>query len=438
MLGWNQRQTMQIGQNIRKRRKELGINQSQLADGLFSVQTVSLMERGKLKISPETLAVFAKRLACEVDDLLVMHDLKEDWLEEMLQEALQHKEAHQDAKALETLHALYSEAYAKSNTVYLIESSYHLCLLYNKAAKNALSNEWGQQCLGLLQGDKHLEHRLNIYITIGNNYYVLGKMWDSYDLLREAEKLIDHSLQDSLQAGKLFYSMAILKQMLQNWEGCLWYSERALRVFEEYKNTIHTGRTLMMMGTASKNQERYDKAHHYLDRSIRILSQTSDTASLGRCYHNLGELELKTGHPENARRSFARSLRIKRQANDRGSITNTLRALAKIAMQYGNYEEARRFLEECLQLADELQSPLQQAMAQRSLGDLALLREREEEFVSHYRDSIATFERLGFSTELSESAEKLGDYFLEKGDVHQASAYLQTAARHYRRLLNKS
>ncbi|HEU4963442.1 MAG TPA: helix-turn-helix transcriptional regulator [Bacilli bacterium] len=438
MLAWDQRQAVQIGQNIRNRRKELGKSQTYLADGLLSVQSVSLIERGKLKVTPETLAVFAERLACEVDDLLIMHNLHDDWLEDMLQDAIRHKDRQQDGKAIELLHTLYTESLMKSNTHYLLQSAFHLCLLYNKTAKYAISNEWGIESLRYLDQDKHLEQLMSVYVTIGNNYYVLGNMWQAYDLLSEAEKLIDHRLKYSLQAGKIYYSMAILKQIQKNWEGCLWYSERALQVFDEHNVTIHIGRTLMMMGTAFKNQERYDKALLHLERSIRILSQTSDIASLGRCYHNLGELELKMDLPDKARKSFARSLRIKRQANDLGSITNTLRGLAKIAMQSGDYVEAEQYLQECWEQSEQLESDLQRAITRRTLGDLSLARGDVGEFLNQYTLAIETFERLGFSTELAESAEKLGDYYLQHGDTKRAAAHLQTATRHYRKLLERT
>jgi len=435
---WKKQQAVQIGRNIRERRKQLGLTQSDLAQGLFSVQSISLIERGKLKINPETLATLASRLRCEVDDLLLMHDLQEDWLDELLRTAQVHQDAHQISQAIEIFHQLYSEALAKNNIGYMLESSYHLCLLYNQSSKPTISTEWGQIALHFLDSGEAIDRILTIYTTLGNNYYTLGQMWEAFDLLREAEKRVDPNLNSSEQAGRLYYSMAIIKMMLENWEGCIWYSERALPIFEQHDLLLYIGRTHMMLGLAYKGQKRYKKSLHSLERSIRILSQTSDLASLARCYHNLGELEYELGHLDRARKNYLRSLKLKRQTQDTDSQLITLRMLARLSIEEDRLDEARHFLKESLDRAQKLGSPLQLAKTWQHLGELALVEGNEDEYISYSKRAIDQYDDLGFSTNLAETAEKLGDFYLKRGQDRLAVPYLQTAIRHYRKLLTKS
>ncbi|ARU63128.1 hypothetical protein CBW65_20700 [Tumebacillus avium] len=434
---WKKQQSIQIGQNIRDRRKAIGLTQTHLAEGLFSVQAISLIERGKLNVSPETLEVFAVRLNCSVQDLLQMHDLQEAWLEELLQTALRYQESNQPAEAMEVLHTLYSEALSKNNMLYLQESSYLLCLLYHSIAKYSTSTDWGQQALRVLDPEPHLDRVLNTYITLSRNSYMVGKMWEAFDLLREAEQLVEDP-SATTEAGNLYFSMALIKQMLQNWEGCIWYSEQALAQYELRDEIIKIGRTLMMMGTAYKNQGRVNIARQHIERSIRILSQTNDARSLARCYHNLGEVEIKIGASDKARKHFLRSLKLKRQSGDTASIQNTLHALAKVEMSNGNLEEARNILQDCLTRAEQMNNPLQLAVTKRHFGDLSLMQNQEEEFVLFYKQAIEAFEKLEFSTELAEAAEKLGEYYIEKGRERLAVPYVRLANYHYRKLLKKS
>ncbi|MBL0387653.1 tetratricopeptide repeat protein [Tumebacillus sp. ITR2] len=441
MQPWKQRQAVQIGRNIRDRRKELGLTQGDLAKDLFSIQSISLIERGKLKVTPETLSHLAERLQCSVDDLLVMHDLQDDWLEELLQLVISHRSNNQFPEATETAHTLYSEALTKNSAKYLVESTYYLCVLYNASGKYGVSTEWGRETLRLHQEDGNhllLDKILNIYATMGNNYYALGQVWDSYDLLREAERLVDATQDTSVQAGRLYYHLAIINQMLRKWEGCIWYCERSLPIFEQHDMIINIGRTQMMLGNAYMNQSRYDKAHFHLERSIRILSQTSDIGSLGRCYHNLGELEFRMKQFDKARKSYARSIKLKRQVKDSDGVLNSIRALAKVLLEEGQLSEAKQHLEEAMKAARDKDNSLHIAHTWRQLGDVALVEGRGEEFVAFYEKAIDLYEKLGCSTELAESAEKLGEFYLEKGREPQAVPYLQKALRNYRKLLTNS
>ncbi|KEO84382.1 helix-turn-helix transcriptional regulator [Tumebacillus flagellatus] len=441
MQAWKQRQAVQIGRNIRDRRKELGLTQGDLAKELFSVQSISLIERGKLKVSPEILSRLAERLQCSVDDLLVMHDLQEDWLDELLELVLRRKSNNQIPEATEAAHTLYTEALARNAHRYLLESTYHLCLLYNAGGKFNVSTEWGRETLRLHAEDPaHLQpdRVLDVYTAMGNNHYRLGHVWDSYDLLREAERLIDAQQDTSVQAGQLYYHLAILNQLLRKWEGCIWYCERSLPIFELHDMVINIGRTQMMLGNAYMNQARYDKAHWHLERSIRILSQTSDVGSLGRCYHNLGELEVRMEQYDKARKCYVRSIKLKRQVKDHDGVQNSMRALAKVLLHEGKLEEARHYLDEALKAALEKDNSLNLAHTWRQLGDLALVEARTEEFLFYYNKAIELYERLGCSTELAETAEKLGEFYLEKGRGPSAIPYLQKALRNYRKLLHHS
>ncbi|MGZ4032667.1 MAG: helix-turn-helix domain-containing protein [Tumebacillaceae bacterium] len=439
MQVWKQQKASQIGRNIRDRRKTLGLAQADLAKGLLSVQSISLIERGKLNITSQMLSILAERLQCQVDDLLqTQEDLQEGWLEDLLQSALRAKESNHVSEAIEIFHALYTESFAKNITKYLQESTYHLCLLYQATAKYSVSTDWGHEAMRRHDPHLHLDRVLQLYITLGHNSYEQGKMWESFDLLREAEKLVDAQQNHSEQAGRLYSSMAIIKQMLQNWEGCIWYCERALQIFEMNDMVIYVGRTLMMMGTAYKNQGQYDRAHQHIERAIRILSQTSDGITHARAIHNLGELEWKMDQFEKARKSFLRSFKLKRQTNDHGTIQNTLRALARLSIKQGRLDEARHFLNDCLSRAELLDNPLQLAITWRHLGDLALEEQNEEEFIHQYKKAIDAFEKLDFSIEIAETAEKLGEFYLQKGRERLAIPYLQAANRHYRKLLRKS
>ncbi|MFD2168818.1 tetratricopeptide repeat protein [Tumebacillus lipolyticus] len=434
---WKNKRSIQIGQNIRERRKALGLTQAHLAKGLFSVQAISLIERGKLNVSAETLEVFAERLNCPVQELLQMNELREDWLEDLLKTALRHQESNRLNEAMEVLHTLYAEALVKNNTRYLQESSYLLCTLYHAVSKYSTSTDWGQEALRLLDPEPHLDRVINTYITVSRNYYMVGNMWEAFDLLRKAEQLVTTPTATK-EAGNLYFGMALIKQMLQNWEGCIWYSEQALQQFEHRDEIIKIGRTLMMMGTAYKNQGRITQARQQIERSIRILSQTNDLRSLARSYHNLGEVELKISSFDKARKHFLRALKLKRQSGDKASILNTLHALAKVEIHYGEFEKARRILQECLTRAEQMNNPLQLAITKRHFGDLALQQNQEEVFIHFYKQAIESFEKLKFSTELAEAAEKLGDHYIQKGRDRQAIHYVRLANQHYRRLLKKS
>lgn len=61
----------QAGQNIAKKRKELGITQAKMAEELkLEIETISRMENGKISLSLDRLEQFALILKCSPADLL--------------------------------------------------------------------------------------------------------------------------------------------------------------------------------------------------------------------------------------------------------------------------------------------------------------------------------------------------------------------------------
>lgn len=61
----------QVGKNIAKRRKALGVTQAQIAEELkVEVETISRMENGRISLSLDRVEQFAKLLKCTPIDLL--------------------------------------------------------------------------------------------------------------------------------------------------------------------------------------------------------------------------------------------------------------------------------------------------------------------------------------------------------------------------------
>src|SRR5436309_13552141 len=65
-----------LGERLRRLRREAGMTQSEVADGRFSKEYVSQIERGKTRPTPETLGWLAERL--NVDPALLEHGVSAD------------------------------------------------------------------------------------------------------------------------------------------------------------------------------------------------------------------------------------------------------------------------------------------------------------------------------------------------------------------------
>lgn len=103
-------QAIGLGNNIRYRRKELGLTQSELAEGIISVPYLSLIENEKAHPKSDILSPLAKRLHSSVKDLLGVIDAKDlrraDFLIDKIRTSLMYERYGEAKASLEELKKL--------------------------------------------------------------------------------------------------------------------------------------------------------------------------------------------------------------------------------------------------------------------------------------------------------------------------------------------
>jgi tetratricopeptide (TPR) repeat protein len=152
--------------------------------------------------------------------------------------------------------------------------------------------------------------------------------------------------------------------------------------------------------------------------------------------NNIGEAHRQLGRTQDARPKLSRALSLARKIDDRQVQIDVLRNLALVELHEGNSATAEKHAQESLKRAEDAKLPGFIGRAKMALGEIhaATLFDAskpvsgESSTAGYFSDAVDVFRRIGNKTELAKSLRRLGEYYVEQGDVGRGRGTLQEAA----------
>lgn len=272
---------LELGTLIRKRRKELGLTLSDLANERISVPTLSNIERGTVyRVSEDNLAYIMDRL-----------DLTEERLQDM----------QQQSKELER-----SLGVRLSRARHLIELK-----LYEEAREelNALEQEES------LDDDPY--HRISLQLQKGVLYRKL-QQWERakralHQVIRLAQESDSKKTNDLTVEAYQFLSLCAFYGD-QDYEKAIEYADAGLNIYEENAENLYMkGRTLYNKANYYFHLGRYGEAYKYIKQAQEISEQTHDIRILIYAYNLEGLIYSKQKMYNNAIQKFEKAIALSRK-----------------------------------------------------------------------------------------------------------------------------
>jgi len=419
-----------VGERVRSLRRSAGLSQAELADGRFSKEYVSQIERGKTRPTDETLEWLADRLATDREFLeygvsradaerleIAVHDA------ELLNESGRYEEA---------LHAFRR---ARDQAGPAVAPSFSLRLRLGEAWADIRTGELElammllEEAAALAVGAGFTDvDRAAVVFQVGVVRYSESKIGEALVLFEQSLVLVQGSdLASDRLRSDVFHWRARCHRRNRDWVAAGEDIERALELAEACADDRRAADALFQASLVAQRQGRWVLARTYAERSRQLFDALGDRATVARLLNNLAGLSHLRGDDDRAiellEEAFGMFVELG-LAVDAGYVCSSL---AAIRLDRGELTAAEENARKALDLLNGRVDHLQEiGMAQLILGR-ARARDGElddaEEWIAAADDTFQQAKSMGHRSFA----------WLAKGDVETLRGSDAAAAGYYRR-----
>ena len=421
-----------LGERLRALRVAGGLTQTELADGRFSKEYISQIERGKTRPTDETIAWLARRLGVDASFLSLGVSVEERTkVEALLARAEALSETHRYEDAVQTfrearpltegtwapaleLRALVGEAWA---------------LMQHGEVRDAIALLL--RARDLAEGSELSDvDRADVLFRLGVCRYKLSSVGTAVALFGEALTLAEHSGLpcDLLRADILGWRSRCHRRQ-RDYVAAREDVERALELSQDLGDRRAIANTYFQASMIAQRQGHWVLSRNYAQRARELYHELNDERNVGRLLLNLGGLTLLLGDEDQAvehlKASFAQAL----EADSPGDAAQALGGLATVHLRRGEYDEADELARKALDLLEGREDFLDEVCpSQLVLGRALMERGRLDEAEECFRAADAAAEQLASISHRTEAWVALGDLASRRGDDREAARLYRIAA----------
>jgi transcriptional regulator with XRE-family HTH domain len=420
----------EVGGRLRSLRVAAGLTQSQLANGRFSKEYVSQIERGKTRPSAETLEWLAARL--EADPAYLLGGVSaED--RGRVEAAL----ARAEALSEQGEHAQAARAYAAARQAVAATGSPDLELRSLLGETWALAQSGGvQEALGLLSRARAIAERPEfsdvdraaVLFRLGVCRYHLSSISTANSLLTSALELADRSgLPCDLLRGDILDWRSRCYRRQRDWQAAREDVEHALELAESARDRRASARAYFQASLVAEREGHWLLARTYAERARGYFEELEDRANVGRLLNNLGGLNFSLGNPARAVDLLTSAYDVALETGDEPEAGLAMCSLAQVHLEISEPALAEDEASRALGLFGDRPDYLQGiGTAQLVLGRALLEQDRLDEAEGMLIAADKSFEQLS-------SVSHRAAAWVAQGDLAQKRNADREAARLYRR-----
>jgi tetratricopeptide (TPR) repeat protein len=421
-----------LGERVRALRVAAGLTQSELAEGRFSKEYISQIERGKTRPTESTIAWLAERL--DVDPSFISAGVSTEErtkLEALLMRAEALTEAHSYEEAI----AAFREARASVETGWA--PSLELRALAGEAWALQQSGETAAAVELLLAAREVGEaaefsdvDRADILFRLGVCRYKLSSVATAVALLDEALALAEGSgLPCDLLRAEILNWRSRCHRRQRDYVAAREDVERALELAQDLGDRRAIANTYFMASLIAQRQGHWVLSRNYAQRAKDLYQELNDERNVGRLLLALGGLTLLLGDEDKAvehlKASFTRAL----ESDSPADAAQAVGGLARVALNRGEYDQADELARKALDLLQGREDYLHEVCpSQLVLGRALMERGRLDEAEDCFRAADAAAEQLASISHRAEAWVALGDLAARRGDDRQSARLYRNAA----------
>ena len=429
-----------LGERLRALRMAAGLTQTELAEGRFSKEYISQIERGKTRPTDATIAWLAERLNVDPGFLSVGVSTEERTkVEALLSRAEALSEAHSDADAIEAfrearravegtwapaleLRALVGEAWAMQQHGEVNEAVELLVRARELAERHEFSDLDRAEVLFRLGACRWSLSSISTAVALFDEALELAERsglpcdllradilgWRSrchrrlrdYVAAREdVERALElaQALDDHRTMANVYFQASLVAERMGHWVLARSYAERAKAYYEQINDERNVGRLLNNLGGLNFQLGKPDRAVEDLKNAYRVLLDKGSDAEAANVVSSLAHVHLATGQVETAEEEARHALDLLEGRDDfLLDIAPTQLVLGRALMEQGRLEEAQQMLRTAEASAEQLESISHRAAAWMAQGDLAARQGEDATAARLYRKAAEALQDVRF------------------------------------------
>ena len=436
LLGTRPEPTKDVGERLRSLRVAAGLTQSDLAEGRFSKEYVSQIERGKTRPTAETLEWLAERLGVDPAYLGSGVSAEErSRVEAALARAealLEQPDYGAAAREFEVgraavaatgapdleLRSLLGETWALIQEGQM-ETAMPLLERARDLAERPTSTDVDRAAVLLRHGVMRY-HRSSISTAI-------ALLTEALELATGSEDNAASGLPcDSLRGDILDWRSRCYRRQ-RDWLAAREDVERALELADSGNDKRSAAQAYFQASLVAEREGSWLLARTYAERARGYYEELEDRATVGRLLNNLGLLNHSLGNPEKAVEFLSNAVQVALEVGDEPEAGTALTSLAQVHLDISEAALAEDEATRALALLGDRPDYLQGiGVAQLVLGRALLEQNRLIEAEESLRAADSSFEQ-------SSSVSHRAAAWVAQGDLAQKTGADREAARLYRR-----
>ncbi len=219
---------------------------------------------------------------------------------------------------------------------------------------------------------------------------------------------------------KALLSKGSVLELVGQWEKCQNNYAEALKLTEEIKDDLLSGRTQNSLGHLLMLKGNYDAAALHLKRAAVYLEKIDDVRGLSKVYGNLGNLNFRQGEYEAAKSFFKRSIELSRLHEHTSVQSQIVANLGLTYMNQGDYDEGIRWQRDQLEICQENGDKQGMATLYTNMGIVLLEKGDYDPALDCFENGLALCEELGNKQLTSIAIGCMGSVYERKGDYERA------------------
>ena len=421
-----------LGERVRALRVAAGLTQVELADGRFSKEYISQIERGKTRPTESTIALLAERLGVDQGFLTSGVSTEERTkVETLLARAEALSEAHSYSEAIDA----FREARPALDGTWA--PTLELRILSGEAWALQQSGEINP-ALELLRQARELAEspqfsdvdRADVLFRIGVCRYKLSSVGTAVALFDEALALAERSgLPCDLLRADILGWRSRCHRLQRDYVAAHEDVERALELAQDLGDRRAIANTYFQASLIAQRQGHWVQSRGYAQRAKNLYQELNDERNVGRLLLALGGLTLLLGDEDQAvehlKASFSRAL----ESDSPPDAAQALQGLARVHLNRGEYDQADELARKGLALLEGREDYLHEVCpSQLVLGRALMERGRLDEAGDCFRAADAAAEQLASISHRTEAWVALGDLAARRGDDRESARLYRNAA----------
>ncbi|SDZ29110.1 helix-turn-helix domain-containing protein [Thermoactinomyces sp. DSM 45892] len=384
----------EMGEVIRRVRKERGLRLEDLADENISPATVSNIERGVAHVSPEKVTYLLDKLDIPVQKLPEILEKEQQELQELfvqLQIVSTLREIGKFDEALQTLdsmpvddhHPLIPQVYYSKGRCYFSKKKYRQAeRAFHNAIRSAQQGEnrenniesAGYLMLGVIcylqnslsQALTYANQGLNVWVQGGERLHIrhlllrnkgvclqrLGRITEGMQLIQEIWDEVEQV--DRIETKLMFYWLrADFSKRSGFLDEAIQFTLQGITLARRNGKLVSLFELWTLLGSIYLEQKKYHLAEQALETAQKLRGSFPDGARLASVYTQFGLLSMVNEELDKSYEYFLEAITISKKYQDAARLISNLSVMGEICRKRGQTAEAIEHLQQAVALAEK-------------------------------------------------------------------------------------